>query len=140
MINKNFQIWIMGDTLKLLDFIYEPQKCWTFKEFNELYFGSDYNTSKILRFTNLIYVMVYSCFKCLKSKKLCKVFSFSGRIQKTWRSLLTVVLIQIFCKCSQNIWTYAWFSLSLTLKTRVNLGSKLAVNGLMDRWLYYLEM
>ncbi len=59
----------MGETLKYFDFAYEPQKCWTFKDFNELYFGSDYNTSGILRFTNLIYVRIYSCFK---SKKLCK--------------------------------------------------------------------
>jgi hypothetical protein len=62
----------MAETLRYFDFAYEPQNCWTFKDFNELYFGSDYNPSGIPRLTNLIYLRIYSCFKCLKSKKLCK--------------------------------------------------------------------
>jgi hypothetical protein len=53
----------MADKLKYFDFVYEPQNCWDFKDFNESYFGPDYNTSGILRFTNLIYVSNNSCFK-----------------------------------------------------------------------------
>ncbi len=53
----------MGEKLKYFDFVYKPQNCRDFKDSNELYFGSNYNTSGILRFTNLIYVSNYSCFK-----------------------------------------------------------------------------
>jgi hypothetical protein len=55
----------MGERYKYFDFAYRPQNCWAFKDRNELYFGSDYNTSGILRFTNLLYVMIYYCSKFL---------------------------------------------------------------------------
>jgi hypothetical protein len=53
----------MADKFKYFSNIYETQNCLTFKDFNELYFGSDYNTSGILRFTSLIYVSIYSILK-----------------------------------------------------------------------------
>jgi hypothetical protein len=67
--DKNFKTQKMGDKFKFFDFAYEPQNCWTFKDFNELYFGSNYNTSGVLRFTSLIYVSIYFCFKRLKFEK-----------------------------------------------------------------------
>jgi hypothetical protein len=81
----------MGEKLKYFDFVYETQKCWTFKDFHELYFGSNYNTSGILRFTNLIYVRNYSCFKNVQ-----KIIGSIKIIFNFRTNTGTVVLIQIF--------------------------------------------
>jgi hypothetical protein len=46
----------MGEWLRVCNFIWIPSKCWDFTDSEELYFGSDYNASGVLRFTTLIYV------------------------------------------------------------------------------------
>jgi hypothetical protein len=88
----------MGEKLKLFDFVYEPQNCWHFKDFNELYFGSNYKTSGILRFTNFLYVSNYSYFKSVQ-----KIIGSIKIILNFRTNTGTVVLIQIFCKRSQDI-------------------------------------
>jgi len=76
----------MGDIIEAFDFIWIPQKCWKFRDNEELYFGNDYNNSGLLRFTNFIYVRILTLLK-----KVFKLKFFFQRI-----NTMTAVLIQIF--------------------------------------------